>query len=57
MERLAEKEAKLRAMTPDERCEHDKRRQEWREENRASIESWNAWVEENGIPYSEYRQF
>lgn len=22
----------------------------WQEENRDTIESWNAWVEENGLP-------
>ena len=29
----------------------------WTEENRAAIESYNAWVEENGIILSDYRQF
>jgi antitoxin CcdA len=29
----------------------------WKEENRGALESWNRWVEENGIPLSEYRQF
>ena len=29
----------------------------WREENRAALESWNAWVEENGLPLAKYRQF
>lgn len=29
----------------------------WREENREAIESWNRWVEENGLPLAEYRQF
>lgn len=29
----------------------------WREENRAAIDYWNCWVEENGLPLEEYRQF
>lgn len=29
----------------------------WREENRSAIEYWNRWVEENGLPLEEYRQF
>lgn len=29
----------------------------WKEENSEAIERWNRWVEENGIPFSEYRQF
>jgi antitoxin CcdA len=29
----------------------------WREENREAIESWNAWVQVNGLPLAKYRQF
>ena len=29
----------------------------WLEENRDAIESWNAWVEENGLPLERYRPF
>ncbi|MBE0691787.1 MAG: type II toxin-antitoxin system CcdA family antitoxin [Aquamicrobium sp.] len=29
----------------------------WRQENREALESWNAWVEENGLPLAKYRQF
>ena len=29
----------------------------WKEENREALESWNAWVEENGLPLAKYRQF
>lgn len=29
----------------------------WREENREALESWNAWVEENGLPLAKYRRF
>ena len=28
----------------------------WLEENREAIESSNRWVEEHGLPLSEYRQ-
>jgi antitoxin CcdA len=31
------------------------RRQKWRDDNRAAIESWNRWIEENGIPFEELR--
>ncbi len=31
--------------------------EQWKEENRESIEQFNAWVEENGIPLAKYRQF
>jgi len=33
----------------------DLRRQKWRDENRAAIEAWNAWVEENGVPFEDLR--
>ncbi|MEQ1688750.1 MAG: type II toxin-antitoxin system CcdA family antitoxin [Sphingopyxis sp.] len=29
----------------------------WKIENRAAINSYNAWVAENGLPYDEYRQY
>ncbi len=29
----------------------------WQEENKDSIEAWNAWVEEHGLPLAKYRQF
>jgi antitoxin CcdA len=28
----------------------------WKAENRESIESWNRYVREHGMPYDEYRQ-
>jgi antitoxin CcdA len=31
--------------------------EEWKRENRQAIESWNKWIEKNGMPYDEYRQF
>ena len=32
-------------------------REAWIEENREAIESWNAWVERNGLPLERYRAF
>lgn len=29
----------------------------WKIENREAIESWNRYVEENGLPLEEFRQF
>ncbi|OBQ69673.1 type II toxin-antitoxin system CcdA family antitoxin [Mesorhizobium erdmanii] len=29
----------------------------WKLENRATMDAWNAYVEKNGIPLDEYRQF
>lgn len=29
----------------------------WKKENAEALESWNDWVEKNGIPLEEYRQF
>lgn len=29
----------------------------WKIENREAIESWNRYVEENGLPLQDYRQF
>jgi antitoxin CcdA len=31
--------------------------QRWQEDNRERIEAWNDWVEQNGLPLAEYRQF
>jgi antitoxin CcdA len=30
---------------------------QWREENLAAMESWNAHVEQHGLPLSSFRQF
>lgn len=30
---------------------------QWREENRAAIQSSNDWVEKHGLPLEKYRQF
>lgn len=29
----------------------------WKIENREALESWNAYVEEHGLPLAKYRQF
>jgi antitoxin CcdA len=33
------------------------RSEKWLEENLPALEAWNVWVEENGLPLEEYRQF
>jgi antitoxin CcdA len=33
------------------------REEKWLEENRPALLAWNAWIEENGMPYDEYRHF
>lgn len=34
----------------------EKERQ-WKEENRETMEAINEWVEENGLPLAQFRQF
>ena len=29
----------------------------WKDENRAAIDSWNAYTRQNGLPLAKYRQF
>jgi antitoxin CcdA len=33
------------------------RAQRWLRENRAAMDSWNEYVEQHGLPLSEFRQF
>ena len=33
------------------------RESKWLDENRPALLAWNAWIEQNGMPYDEYRQF
>jgi antitoxin CcdA len=33
------------------------RNRRWKEENRESIEAWNRWVDENGLPLERHRMF
>jgi antitoxin CcdA len=33
------------------------RREKWLRENRAAIDSSNAWVEKHGLPLAKYRMF
>lgn len=34
-----------------------RRRERWLAENRSKIEAWNDWIDQNGMPLAEYRQF
>ena len=34
-----------------------KKEEQWLIENREAIDSWNAYVEQHGLPLAEYRQF
>jgi antitoxin CcdA len=31
--------------------------EQWLKENSGEIQKWNEWVEKNGMPLAEYRQF
>ena len=44
-------EAALRAATKKER------ERRFQEENKASFDYWNSWVEEHGLPLAKYRLF
>ena len=33
------------------------RKKRWVEENRESIQGWNEWVAEHGLPLAKYRPF
>ena len=33
------------------------RGERWLAENVGALEAWNVWIEENGLPLEEYRQF
>lgn len=44
-------EAGLARRVSETKAEH------WKRENRAAIESWNKWTDENGLPLAKYRQF
>jgi antitoxin CcdA len=33
----------------------EKRRAKWQAENRHAMESWNRWVEDNGIPFEDLK--
>ena len=34
-----------------------KKAAQWLEENRAALLAYNAWIEKNGLPLAQYRQF
>jgi antitoxin CcdA len=42
-------EAALRDATTAER------NRQWKEENREAMESWNRWLDQNGLPYAGLR--
>jgi antitoxin CcdA len=57
-------EAKELGVTVSQACEKGlvvelkkAREAKWLLENRGAMESWNDWVETNGLPLAEYRQF
>lgn len=57
-------EAKRLGLNMSEICEEGLQREvrkalaeEWKRENREAIESWNKWVEQNGLPLAKYRHF
>lgn len=35
----------------------EERKRRWQEENRVAAEEWNVWIEDNGLPLEQYRQF
>jgi antitoxin CcdA len=35
----------------------DERERRWKIENAEGIAAYNEWVEKNGLPFDEYRQF
>ena len=32
------------------------RERKWLDENRPALLAWNVWIEQNGMPYDEYRE-
>ena len=57
-------EAKAMAVNVSQACESglakavaDERRRRWLEDNREAMESWNAYVEEHGLPLARHRLF
>jgi antitoxin CcdA len=33
----------------------EKRREAWRAKNKKALDTWNRWVEENGLPFEDLR--
>jgi antitoxin CcdA len=44
-------EASLREAVVTQKAAH------WLEENRAALMAYNTWIDQNGLPLEEYRQF
>lgn len=57
-------EAKALGVNLSQACERglaetvaEARARKWLNDNRAGIEAWNEYVEANGVPLAEFRQF
>ena len=57
-------EAKALGVSLSKACERglaetvaEARARKWRDDNRAGIAAWNDYVEANGLPLAEFRQF
>ncbi|EGY00865.1 hypothetical protein AZA_84609 [Nitrospirillum viridazoti Y2] len=57
-------EAKVLGINISRACERglateiaEKKAAQWLERNQGAIDDWNAYVEKNGVPLSEFRQF
>jgi len=55
-------EARALGITLSQACETGlaaevkrERERRWKEENREAIDSWNRWLEKNGLPYADLR--
>lgn len=58
------REAKELGITLSQACERglaetvaEARARKWLDENRPALQAWNEYVEENGLPLAEFRQF
>lgn len=58
------REARDLGINVSQACEHglsaavaESKAQKWLRENREAMDAWNEYVERNGIPLSEFRQF
>lgn len=38
-----------------DRMVREERGRRWKEDNREALESWNRWIEKNGLPLEKYR--
>jgi len=42
---------------PEKRDQISEEGRKWQEENAEAINSWNEWIEKNGLPLAKYRPF